>query len=773
MTDLLTASVEGREPEHANNSAIQFATEIGAFLGCRSILEVAWTSEQSARARRFDLASDAQAKCGEWEECGPQLPFESGEFPTTFTLGTIGFLEEARISSWLAELKRVTQNLWVGVEREAEGGRDRYWWESRLILSGFRKHPLASLIVPYERIDHEGGSVTLLFEKVPDSALEHYPHERLREHRDLHMDMLREAGRRSDAHIARYALAADHLPEGGTVLDAACGLGYGTSLLSRFGGSAVHVEGRDISQYAIDYARHNFEGGSAAIRFTQGDVTDLSACADNSVNLVVSFETIEHLRNPAAFLKEVRRVLKPGGTCIGSVPNQWLDETGRDPNPHHFHVFNLTRFYELMCESLDVQQVHAQIAGGGLKKVPLCRVMRPVRLPFTQDEESVEWWLIAAIKPRSASIQIQTSDIDTRPCLLTGNPGHPLYSSWTSRFPIPLRVVDPSQAGEGIPSGTTLLITHDTYVAPGRTLVRQAVNAGIPTLILADGILDFRNTFEHPQLDPGAVFQPVLGHKIATIGRAQSRILESWGNAGKCETVGLPRLDAYYAARRRRRSSGEPMKILISTARTPFFTQRQRWQAEASMRDLRTFFDSSEAWSEAFPEPVWRLTHGLAEQVGLSSHEEIECESLFRLLQEVDAVISTPSTVILEAMMLGLPTAVLDYGSTPAYLPTAWRITAPQQIPDVVAQLAHPSPAKLLFQETVLHDQCECASPAAPRLIELVMRMWETSLNCRNRGIPVRFEEQILEVHSSSAPVVENRFQFARISDLCAQSAGV
>ena len=46
---------------------------------------------------------------------------------------------------------------------------------------------------------------------------------------------------------------------------------------------------------------------------------------------MVSFETIEHLKEPELFLQEVRRVVKPGGTFIGSVPNMWVDENGNHP----------------------------------------------------------------------------------------------------------------------------------------------------------------------------------------------------------------------------------------------------------------------------------------------------------------------------------------------------------------------------------------------------------------------------------------------------------
>ena len=65
------------------------------------------------------------------------------------------------------------------------------------------------------------------------------------------------------------------------------------------------------------------------LAFRQGDVCDLSSFADSSVDMVVSFETVEHLREPQVFFEGgFNEALKPGGTFICSVPNLWVDKTG-------------------------------------------------------------------------------------------------------------------------------------------------------------------------------------------------------------------------------------------------------------------------------------------------------------------------------------------------------------------------------------------------------------------------------------------------------------
>jgi radical SAM protein with 4Fe4S-binding SPASM domain len=341
---------------------------------------------------------------------------------------------------------------------------------------------------------------------------------------------------------------------------------------------------------------------------------------------------------------------------------------------------------------------------------------------------------------------------------------HPLYQSWIPDCPLPLETVSRYNKDWVPPSDTALLLTHDTYTEPARTILRRAVAAGIPTLILADGIIEYRNTWEHPQLEPGAVFQPVLGHKIATIGRSQTRILESWGNFGKCETVGSPRFDRYMGRQRRIRQSEQPFRVLVGTALTPYFTELQRQKLLTSLWDLKAFFQRAPSFGGVRIEPVWRLTLGLAEELGVeNTMTGPGGKGLPQLLEEVDAVVTTPSTVLLEAMLLELPTAVLDYGNVPHYLSTAWRITAPTQIEPIIWELVQPPEPKLLFQQTMLHDALECVTPAGPRLLRLIDKMVEAGQRAKRTGGSLQLPTRILPSEPDLPCHVPSRFKLDRL----------
>lgn len=137
-------------------------------------------------------------------------------------------------------------------------------------------------------------------------------------------------------HMHRYALAA-RLCSGRKVLDAACGEGYGSFMLSR---AAESVIGLDLSTEAIDHARVRY-AGQGNLEFQYGDCTRLPF-HDDQFDCVVSFETLEHLEDQQGMLREFSRVLNPGGFLLLSSPDKAIYADQAD-NQNEFHVRELYR----------------------------------------------------------------------------------------------------------------------------------------------------------------------------------------------------------------------------------------------------------------------------------------------------------------------------------------------------------------------------------------------------------------------------------------------
>ncbi len=121
------------------------------------------------------------------------------------------------------------------------------------------------------------------------------------------------------------------------VLDAACGEGYGSRLLA---GAGRDVTGIDIDRDAIEHAAHRY-GGRSNLRYVRASCTALPF-VDSSFDLIISFETIEHLAEQEAMLDEFRRVLAPAGALIISSPNKDVYSAESD-GENHFHVRELSR----------------------------------------------------------------------------------------------------------------------------------------------------------------------------------------------------------------------------------------------------------------------------------------------------------------------------------------------------------------------------------------------------------------------------------------------
>ncbi len=132
-------------------------------------------------------------------------------------------------------------------------------------------------------------------------------------------------------HMARYFFACQFVKDK-TVLDIACGSGYGTKLLADAG--AQTVIGVDNACEAVDYAKKWYNADT--IQFILGDALQIPI-ADHSIDVIVSFETIEHVTAPETFLQECKRVLTPDGLLIASTPNK-----GTYPSGNQFHVKEFT-----------------------------------------------------------------------------------------------------------------------------------------------------------------------------------------------------------------------------------------------------------------------------------------------------------------------------------------------------------------------------------------------------------------------------------------------
>lgn len=341
-----------------------------------------------------------------------------------------------------------------------------------------------------------------------------------------------------------------------------------------------------------------------------------------------------------------------------------------------------------------------------------------------------------------------------------------LYQSWVQRLSLPCEVVEDYLPEWQPPSDAGILITHRHYCWEDLATLRRLYQQNhIPILILCDGVLEYRNTWLNPQIPEGCLFQPVIGHKLACIGRAPARILESWGNLGKCEIVGLPHLDKLSETPPSPINTEGKFRLLIATARTPAFNPSQREVVLNSLIALKQYLLKQTFVAGRPIEVHWRLSGGLNKDLAIDTTEQPDpaVVSMAEQIDQSDAVIITASTGYLECLLRKRPTAVLDFHNVPSYLNPAWTISAESQIASVISELAFPPAPKMLHQSQTLYDQLECGTPATDRMIVLVEKMVAEYAASIQQGRPLNLSKRILIDERAGFSPVTNEFDLSRL----------
>lgn len=157
-----------------------------------------------------------------------------------------------------------------------------------------------------------------------------------------------------DEHLVRYYFAAECV-KNKKVLDVASGSGYGAALLSDAG--AFSVIGVDIDQEAIEKAKKAYHRTN--LQFKQSSATALPL-ADKSIDIITSFETIEHINDYQSYLRELSRVLADDGLAFISTPNKAVYH---EESPFHIKEFTKEEFIEALRKHFSFVQLFEQKNG--------------------------------------------------------------------------------------------------------------------------------------------------------------------------------------------------------------------------------------------------------------------------------------------------------------------------------------------------------------------------------------------------------------------------
>lgn len=181
-------------------------------------------------------------------------------------------------------------------------------------------------------------------------------------------------------HMHRYSALKD-MVAGKRVLDIASGEGFGSHHLAQF---AKHVTGVDISEEAVVHAQARYKRDN--LEFKAGSCSAIPM-KKASVDVVISFETIEHHDEHEQMMAEIRRVLKPGGVLIISSPDKReYSDIPQTQNPYHVKELYRDEFTALLDANFKHSVLYGQrvVFGSALFAEGLSSSV------YTQDGESLE-----------------------------------------------------------------------------------------------------------------------------------------------------------------------------------------------------------------------------------------------------------------------------------------------------------------------------------------------------------------------------------------------
>lgn len=174
-----------------------------------------------------------------------------------------------------------------------------------------------------------------------------------------------QAAGRHGRFLARYMHAAQ-FAQGGRVIDIACGSGYGAAWLAQRARSTL---GLDLDEQMLDCARRTWSGPN--LSFDRHDLHQ--PLPQQGLDLICCFETLEHVRDTSACVRNLAAALSPGGLAMISIPNGTKELEDPKERPYHQVHFSAEQFREMITAGFGQVEFSSQVfrktSGHYLRKV--------------------------------------------------------------------------------------------------------------------------------------------------------------------------------------------------------------------------------------------------------------------------------------------------------------------------------------------------------------------------------------------------------------------
>jgi hypothetical protein len=327
-----------------------------------------------------------------------------------------------------------------------------------------------------------------------------------------------------------------------------------------------------------------------------------------------------------------------------------------------------------------------------------------------------------------------------------GIASHPKVD-WRSQLPFPCDSTDL----ENIDA----VIISDEWAPQVRACIAACKLKGVPTFHILDGVIRWKNLFENPRSlvpENGTPFmRPLMSDMTFVMGDLQAAVLRWLGNTMICVS-GLPRFASYEPKSCSFGDHPHP-RLLLASSNRPWYTESQRDFFIPSFQRLLDVLKRDCAslgvplhcrlsplveWENV--EPAWLGPHP-------PFHEQ---------LQSCSALITTPSTIAVEAMLLGIPTLIFDPWADPILTPSPWVADHANAVSTLLPSLLSPSKEKASLQDFILHLTVRDSRNST----ELIVNVIAQEVEKRRAQFSGSTSQQPDQVFPMEAPPIKTSFDW-------------
>jgi len=253
----------------------------------------------------------------------------------------------------------------------------------------------------------------------------------------------------------------------------------------------------------------------------------------------------------------------------------------------------------------------------------------------------------------------------------------------------------------GLVAQAGLVITHSHLSPRANYFILQAKARGIATLFLVDGPLEWSNSYLNPSLrktNPffrGYLMEPLIHDAILAVSAAQASYL-AFRNPDRDLTF-MTYKNKRLSSARSAASSTRHWQFLITTAKTPYFDDKEK---DNLIHLLRRLTAALEQGGYSY---VFRIFDKALREALLPKENLLE-GSFEDVLQQVECVIATPSSVLLQSMASDKPVGTLIYRDTPLFYQSGWLVGDLYSMEATLASMISREDTRMDFQSYCLEQ---------------------------------------------------------------------